>query len=45
MFTDGYAWDSWGEPEYCDTMFVIHGNKDIEAPFGITTYYDLEKQI
>jgi predicted metal-dependent peptidase len=43
MFTDGYAWDSWGEPDYCDTMFVIHGNKDIEAPFGITTYYDLEK--
>ena len=24
MFTDGYAWDSWGDPDYCDTVFVIH---------------------
>lgn len=44
MFTDGYPWDSWGEPDYCDTMFVIHGSTTIEAPFGITTYYDLSKE-
>jgi len=43
MFTDGYAWDSWGDPDYCDTLFVIHGSTTIEAPFGITTYYDLDK--
>ena len=43
MFTDGYAWDSWGDPNYCDTLFVIHGSKDIEAPFGMTTYYEFEK--
>ena len=27
MFTDGYPWDSWGDADYCDTVFVIHGNQ------------------
>ena len=42
MFTDGYAWDSWGDPEYCDTIFLIHSNhdKNLEAPFGITVHYE-----
>ena len=42
MFTDGYPWGSWGEDTYCDTIFVIHSNhdKNLEAPFGITTHYD-----
>ncbi len=44
MFTDGYAWDSWGDEDYCETIFVIHSNQDknLEAPFGITTHYELE---
>jgi predicted metal-dependent peptidase len=43
MFTDGYAWDSWGDPEYCDTVFVIHSNhdKNLQAPFGQTAHYDI----
>lgn len=42
MFTDGYTYDSWGDPNYCDTVFVIHDNHNdrIEAPFGITTKYE-----
>ena len=40
VFTDGYPWGSWGDENYCDTLFVIHGSKDIVAPFGITTYYE-----
>jgi len=42
MFTDGYAWDSWGDPDYCDTVFVIHSNRDrsLMAPFGLTTHYE-----
>ena len=42
MFTDGYAWDSWGDPDYCDTLFVIHSNrdKDLESPFGASVHYD-----
>jgi predicted metal-dependent peptidase len=43
MFTDGYPGGGWGDENYCDTMFVIHGSTTIEAPFGITTYYDLDK--
>lgn len=39
MFTDGYPFGSWGNPAYCDTLFVIHGAKDIVPPFGDHTYY------
>lgn len=39
MFTDGYPFGSWGDPDYCDTLFVIHGSRDITAPFGITANY------
>jgi len=42
MFTDGYAWDSWGEEDYCDTVFLIHSHadKNLQAPFGTTVHYD-----
>jgi len=42
MFTDGYAWNSWGDEDYCDTVFVIHSNsnKELQAPFGQTAHYD-----
>jgi len=43
MFTDGYPGDDWGDENYCDTLFVIHGSTTITAPFGITAYYDLDK--
>ena len=43
MFTDGYPGDGWGDENYCDTLFVIHGSTTIQAPFGITAYYDLDK--
>ena len=39
VFTDGYPWNSWGDENYCDTLWVIHGSTSIEAPFGTTTYY------
>jgi predicted metal-dependent peptidase len=42
MFTDGYPGRGWGDELYCDTMFVIHGTTSITAPFGVTTYYDLD---
>jgi len=42
MFTDGYPWGSWGDESYCDTIFLIHSNRDksIEAPFGTTLHYE-----
>ena len=45
MFTDGYAWDSWGDPDYCDTVFVIHSHhdKNLQAPFGVTAHYETQE--
>ena len=42
MFTDGYAWDSWGDENYCDTVFIIHSHhdKNLQAPFGQTAHYE-----
>jgi predicted metal-dependent peptidase len=40
MFTDGYPCGSWGDSNYCDTLFVIHGNTKIKAPWGQTAYYE-----
>ena len=42
MFTDGYPWNSWGDENYCDTIFIIHShsNKSLEAPFGMTAHYE-----
>jgi predicted metal-dependent peptidase len=42
MFTDGYPFGSWGDEDYCDTVFVIHSNHDktLEAPFGMTAHYE-----
>ena len=43
MFTDGYPWDSWGDEDYCDTIFIIHGPETIKPPFGIYSHYDLNQ--
>jgi predicted metal-dependent peptidase len=40
MFTDGYPFGSWGDENYCDTFFVIHGNDKIIPPFGTYAYYE-----
>jgi predicted metal-dependent peptidase len=39
MFTDGYPCGSWGDDDYCDTLFIIHGNDTIVPPFGQVAYY------
>ena len=41
-FTDGYPFGSWGEEDYCETVFVIHGHHDrnFTAPFGVTAHYE-----
>ena len=40
MFTDGYPCGSWGEEDYCDTLFIVKGNTSAEAPFGQTVIYE-----
>jgi hypothetical protein len=47
MFTDGYPCGGWcppGDEEFCDTLFVIHGNTSITAPFGETAHYEFSKK-
>ena len=39
MFTDGYPCGSWGDENYCESLFIIHGNDEIIAPFGQTAHY------
>jgi len=40
VFTDGYPCGSWGDPEYCDTTWIIHGDKNPNPPFGTFAIYD-----
>jgi predicted metal-dependent peptidase len=44
MFTDGYPCGSWGDENYCDTVFIIHGNDKIVPPFGEYAYYEEVKE-
>ncbi len=39
MFTDGYPCGSWGDEDYCDTLFIIHGPEEIKSPFGQFAHY------
>lgn len=44
VFTDGMPCGEWGDPDYCDTVFLInpvYGKP--EAPFGQTVYYERGK--
>jgi len=40
MFTDGYPCGTWGDENYCDTVFIIHGNNTIVPPWGEHAYYE-----
>tara|TARA_B100000700_G_scaffold172622_1_gene190690 strand:+ start:5239 stop:6471 length:1233 start_codon:yes stop_codon:yes gene_type:complete len=42
MFTDGWPFNSWGDPDYCDTIFLINNpyDRNIEAPWGMTVQYE-----
>jgi predicted metal-dependent peptidase len=39
VFTDGYPFGSWGDPIYCDTVWIIHGDKNPDPPFGTFALY------
>lgn len=40
VFTDGYPYGSWGDKDFCDTVWIIHGDKDPHPPFGTWAIYD-----
>lgn len=39
VFTDGYPNGSWGDPDFTDVTWIIHGNDTIKPPFGTWAYY------
>ena len=39
MFTDGYPCGSWGDENYCESLFIIHSDETIIPPFGQVAYY------
>jgi predicted metal-dependent peptidase len=40
VFTDGYPFGSWGDADYCDTTWIIHGDPNPNPPFGTYAIYD-----
>jgi predicted metal-dependent peptidase len=43
VFTDGYPFGSWGDPNYCDTVWIIHGDRNPDPPFGVWALYEEPK--
>ena len=43
VFTDGYPFGTWGDPNYCDTVWIIHGDDNPNPPFGTWALYEEDK--
>ena len=43
VFTDGYPWGTWGDPNYCETVWIIHSNDNPTPPFGTWAKYEEEQ--
>jgi len=43
VFTDGYPFGSWGDENYTDTVWVLHGTTSIVPPWGQYAYYEESK--
>ena len=40
VFTDGYPCGGWGDENYADTVWILHGTTSIVPPWGQHAYYD-----
>lgn len=40
VFTDGYPCGTWGDPDFTDTTWIIHGDKNPSPPFGTWAVYN-----
>lgn len=40
VFTDGYPFGSWGDENYTDTVWILHGTTSIVPPWGQYAYYE-----
>ena len=43
VFTDGYPFGSWGDENYADTVWILHGTTSIVPPWGQYAYYEENK--
>ena len=43
VFTDGYPFGSWGDENYTDTVWILHGTTTIVPPWGQYAYYEESK--
>ena len=43
VFTDGYPFGSWGDENYCDATWILHGTTSIVPPWGTYAYYEESK--
>lgn len=43
VFTDGYPYGTWGDEDYCDVTWVLHGTTSIVPPWGSYAYYEESK--
>jgi predicted metal-dependent peptidase len=43
VFTDGYPFGSWGDENYCDATWILHGTTSIVPPWGTYAYYEDSK--
>lgn len=44
VFTDGCPCGSWGDADYCDTTWIIHGDPNPNPPFGTYALYNDHKK-
>jgi predicted metal-dependent peptidase len=44
VFTDGYPFGSWGDENYCDATWILHGTTTIVPPWGAYAYYEESKK-
>ena len=44
VFTDGYPFGSWGDENYADTVWILHGTTSIVPPWGQYAYYEEQKK-
>ena len=44
VFTDGYPFGSWGDENYTDTVWILHGTTTIVPPWGQFAYYEEEQK-
>ena len=40
VFTDGFPFGSWGDENYADTVWILHGTTSIVPPWGQYAYYE-----